>query len=88
MTKFLFFLYCLMAGAVGQSQNVSIGTNAPTQRLQVSGGNIKLTGDGYILSYDGYHRIWFHASENIIELQEYGNFIFSAAALPASRPAA
>jgi microcystin-dependent protein len=41
--RFLFFLTCLLMAITGYSQNVGIGTNNPTEKLEVNG-NIKSTG--------------------------------------------
>jgi hypothetical protein len=63
-----------------QAQYVGIGTATPTERLHIEGGNIKFPDNGSIISADFNHRLRFRRTENIMELQEYGDIIFSAGA--------
>jgi hypothetical protein len=68
--------------------NVGIGTGSPVDKLHVNG-NLRLSASkefyfedgGQIRSLDDNHRILFRRSENIMELREYGNIVFSAGSL-------
>jgi len=64
---------------------VGIGTTSPDEKLRVKNGNIRLddgykisfTDNGEIQSFDNNHRILFRRSEDKMELQEFGDIIFS-----------
>lgn len=72
------------------SGNVGIGTGAPTESLEVAGA-VRSTGlklndasvirfddNGEISSADDNHRILFRRPENIFEIREFGDIIFSS----------
>lgn len=68
--------------------SVGIGTATPAARLHVAGGPLRLDANQEILfaengqfrSRDNNHRILFRRSENILELREFGDILFSSGA--------
>ncbi|UEG49625.1 DUF1566 domain-containing protein [Ferruginibacter lapsinanis] len=80
MKQILLVVYTTLLTLILNAQNVGIGTNAATEKLEIKGGKLKFTDNGEIISADPYHRILFRRTENMLELREWGDIIFSSGA--------
>jgi hypothetical protein len=78
MQKIFIIISLITAGLRLQAQNIGINRTSPQEKLHIEAGNIKFTDSGQVISADGNHRVLFRSPENILELREYGDIIFSA----------
>lgn len=68
--------------------NLGLGTTTPLDRLHIQGGDIRLSNqqeilfenNGQVRSQNDNHRLLFRTSENILELREEGDIVFSSGA--------
>jgi hypothetical protein len=77
MKKLIIFLVISSITIFAQAQNVGFGIAPGTEKLTING-NIKFTDTGQIISHDLSHRILFRRNEQLLELREAGNIIFSS----------